>query len=701
MDDMSLASVMNVNWKLDQWLLKPDSLELEKAKVSKKIEPKAMRLLCYLICKKNDVVSANTLVNDLWDGVTVSENSVRRLIAQIRKALDDDAGSPKYIETVSRRGYKLICSVQPAQICDIGLANLAPEPGRIKPNILAVVFFLAILCFAYFTGVDEVESNRKIFLEEEMTRLTSKPGEEVSPKATSDFSTVFYTHFAEHSDKPQIRAYDPRTSADYSINGFIGQPHALSWSSDGKRVAYIDFNTCQIYTALYSRDKKALESSIPVASCNSPFLTRIGIFNQGRELYINEPNNRTGKREFSSFNFEEKNKRPLALGGLLSQSGSDEHIIDLIPHEQLSQWLLLTRNSNKLNLWLLNPESRIKTKIFETSNKRASVTWCANSAQFLYSDTKRLFLYDDGINQLVGKSTTSEFSYLNCVKTEKGTTKILFSPLEHNISMITQSNPMIKISGENHLDYTFRSTQIDTNPMFSKTSKKLAFVSKRREKWQVWYDQDGAVKLASDYTFETPPYIISWSPDESNLLLLLEKQLFLLNFFTRKVSPIVIKDYKIGFASWGMNNNQILISETERKRIFSYNLDTKDISQLTHTPSEDMALSTDNKQLYFTRPKQKGLWKVDLATNEEKLIFPEFPVHSLFTSTPTGIYFHHHQNKEAGLYFYSFETKRTTTVLSQSYDHGHKFSISHDQSRLVYLSSDNPQADIRMIEITH
>ncbi|MCW9015804.1 MAG: winged helix-turn-helix domain-containing protein, partial [Kangiellaceae bacterium] len=104
------------NWRLNQWIAKPEALELIHLQETKKLEPKVMELLCFLIQQPGEVVSPQTLINELWQGVTVSENSVRRLITQLRKALDDDVSVPKFIETIPKRGYKLICKVEPIRL---------------------------------------------------------------------------------------------------------------------------------------------------------------------------------------------------------------------------------------------------------------------------------------------------------------------------------------------------------------------------------------------------------------------------------------------------------------------------------------------------------------------------------------------------------------------------------------------------------
>ena len=61
-----------------------------------------------MLCEAGgDVVSQEQLIDGVWQGRALSENSVAVVIGQLRKALDDDAREPRLIETIPKRGYRL------------------------------------------------------------------------------------------------------------------------------------------------------------------------------------------------------------------------------------------------------------------------------------------------------------------------------------------------------------------------------------------------------------------------------------------------------------------------------------------------------------------------------------------------------------------------------------------------------------------
>ena len=71
-----------------------------------RVEAKAIEVLVALADAAPDVLSAAALLDRVWPNVVVVDNVVHQAIAQLRKALGDDARAPRYIESVPRRGLQ-------------------------------------------------------------------------------------------------------------------------------------------------------------------------------------------------------------------------------------------------------------------------------------------------------------------------------------------------------------------------------------------------------------------------------------------------------------------------------------------------------------------------------------------------------------------------------------------------------------------
>jgi hypothetical protein len=77
------------------------------------LEPQVMDLLVYLAEAKGEVRSKDEIASALWPGASVNDDALSRTVWKLRQALGDDAKSPRYVQTVSRRGYRLLETVEP------------------------------------------------------------------------------------------------------------------------------------------------------------------------------------------------------------------------------------------------------------------------------------------------------------------------------------------------------------------------------------------------------------------------------------------------------------------------------------------------------------------------------------------------------------------------------------------------------------
>ena len=98
---------------LGEWSVDPVSDRISRGDQSEKLEPKVMDVLVYLSARPGQVASREDLEASVWSGMIVGYEALTSTILKLRKVLDDDPKHPRYIETVSKRGYRLIADVHP------------------------------------------------------------------------------------------------------------------------------------------------------------------------------------------------------------------------------------------------------------------------------------------------------------------------------------------------------------------------------------------------------------------------------------------------------------------------------------------------------------------------------------------------------------------------------------------------------------
>jgi DNA-binding winged helix-turn-helix (wHTH) protein len=101
-----------VTFTLNGWTVRWDSCRLERSGVVVKVSPRAMDVLVSLAQRVGRVVSQDDLLHAFWRGGVSSPNAVHKCISELRRAFGDRRFEPGIIETVPKRGYRLLGSIE-------------------------------------------------------------------------------------------------------------------------------------------------------------------------------------------------------------------------------------------------------------------------------------------------------------------------------------------------------------------------------------------------------------------------------------------------------------------------------------------------------------------------------------------------------------------------------------------------------------
>jgi TolB-like protein/DNA-binding winged helix-turn-helix (wHTH) protein/tetratricopeptide (TPR) repeat protein len=119
------------------------------------LEPKALRLLLYLIQNRGRLVRKQELLDAVWGDAAVTENALTRSVGLLRKALDDDSREPRFIETVPTAGYRFIAQVdtatndEPTTIQSFTPATPSPRTQTsFTPRAYFRLAAIVVACFA-------------------------------------------------------------------------------------------------------------------------------------------------------------------------------------------------------------------------------------------------------------------------------------------------------------------------------------------------------------------------------------------------------------------------------------------------------------------------------------------------------------------------------------------------------------------------
>ena len=89
-----------------------DAMELRKHGMLIRLQEQPFRVLAMLAERPGEIITREELQEQIWGNTFVDfDQSLNKAVNRVREALNDDAGTPQYIETVPRRGYRFIAPV--------------------------------------------------------------------------------------------------------------------------------------------------------------------------------------------------------------------------------------------------------------------------------------------------------------------------------------------------------------------------------------------------------------------------------------------------------------------------------------------------------------------------------------------------------------------------------------------------------------
>jgi DNA-binding winged helix-turn-helix (wHTH) protein/tetratricopeptide (TPR) repeat protein len=103
----------------------PSTGDIEGPQGTKHLEPRVMDLLSYLAKNSGSVVSREDIIRHVWRGTQVTDDVITRSVSQLRRALTDDWRTTPVIETIPKRGYRLVPTVDSAPPTEIA-PSIAP-----------------------------------------------------------------------------------------------------------------------------------------------------------------------------------------------------------------------------------------------------------------------------------------------------------------------------------------------------------------------------------------------------------------------------------------------------------------------------------------------------------------------------------------------------------------------------------------------
>lgn len=134
---------LQAGFRIGECLVEPRQNRIVRGDTEVHLEPRVMDVLVCLAARAGEVVSRDTLNEQVWRDVVVTDQAVTNCISELRQHLRDDRAAHRAIETIPKRGYRLVAEVHPARARPTGVNPPRSRRWAFALGMLALVVLAA------------------------------------------------------------------------------------------------------------------------------------------------------------------------------------------------------------------------------------------------------------------------------------------------------------------------------------------------------------------------------------------------------------------------------------------------------------------------------------------------------------------------------------------------------------------------------
>jgi Tol biopolymer transport system component/DNA-binding winged helix-turn-helix (wHTH) protein len=682
------------------------------------LQDQPFRVLTLLVQRPGELILREEFQRALWPRDTFVEfdEGLNKAIQKLRQALDDSSDNPRFIETLPRKGYRFI-----APVTGNG-TEAAPEKAQppVQPSVkrpsterLAWLLLALSIALVVFAGIYFRFLRPPAHAALKTVPLTTYPGRQITPALSPDGKQVAFAWDGEKGENLHIYvklvdAGTPLRLTNASTNEF--DP---AWSPDGRYIAFcrysVDRSGVWIIPALGGVERKLGDSAI--TSTNGTFCGGLSWSPDGKYLAVRGTTAPQEPYGIFLFPVDSGTARRLTsppkeyFGDWHPRFSPDGKTLAFVRHYSFrSEVYLLPLSSDE------RPRGEPR-KLTSDERSVANIDWTADGRRIVYSSGQdgktTLFAVPSsgGIPEpvpIAGENPTA-------LSVSRTSSRLVYERdvVDSNIWRLPGPNSSDKRSTPARF---IASSEMDREPQYSPDGSKVVFASARSGAYQIWVsDQEGhnPVQLTSYGGEEVGSP--RWSPDSRWIAYDCSQTgnlgIYIINAEGGQPRRLTGGTSNSIRPSWSRDGRWIYFSDNVAGdwQIWKMPVQGGSAIRVTKSWGFDAFESADGKTVYYDKPVDPGVWKVETPGGEEiRVLVRGGP--NIWALASKGIAFFEGSVPSGwALKFYDFTTGKTSLLRQFPKEirittDNTSLTVSPDGRWILYTQFDQSGSNLMLVE---
>ena len=622
-----------------------------------RVEPKVMQVLEVLAETPNQVVSRDALVARVWPGVFVTDDVLHRAIRELRRVFGDETANPAYVETIRKRGYRLIALVrrpEAATITPITLSMQGKPTRTLRATLtiaavslaIAAVLGAVVYALALRPSADDAAPAPVRFV-----AMTSGPLNETDPALSPDGNRLAFAMRPDPSDDGPADLYmtDGPGKAPVRITDHAADDRYPSWSADATALAFVRINgrTCDVMV-------------MTLADRRERRITSCGNFEEPRLSW-----SRDGEWLVESFAPGPDPVRGWRIARISTRNGVREELTLPSPGTLGDYNPTVSPDGSRIafirgingatsDLYTIPIGGGTPSRVTWDNQDLVGVDWSADSRSLVYASDRAggYTIWQAGLDGTAPQLVVGGAAKLKHPSVARTSGRVTYESWFYEINL--WETPIVdRLDLEADLTPTLRpvvqtSDQWNHSPDLSPDGSRVAFISTRSGGAELWVADRNGANARQMTTFGRaylrPP---RWSPDGSRILVSASVNgrldLYVVDAATATLTRLTDDDDDEIAPSWAHDGNAVMFGARRAGtwQVMRLTLADRSRQQLTIDGGYAAQPSPDGTRIFFTRLERPGVWVMPAAGGEGRLLVPGVRAAETanWRATATGIYY--------------------------------------------------------------